>query len=495
MMKRTPPINNRNTKNVRASPAIASTPDEIIAGNITDIAVSATQIQRQMDVVAGSPGIKETQRGPLDTPLGLPRGKEVECTPTTPFISDSRAQTEGKRNTPNQEFITKMRKEETEAISSIKKELRKMKAALQRQRNISMDVREGVQEIEELVCIAETCRANWLKIEAERKKTVQASETTVNTEMPQISSTKRTASSPAETLNVRKKPCDTEHGWRVVENRKKTPRKESRKDKKVNKTQPTQQQRRQRSKGGNQKDEKSRVPKRKSEAIIAKPCAGHSYADVLKALRKQSGKVENNKVKTIRKTGTGALLIELEKGEQINPELLLNIKEILGEAAEIKSVAPKITIEIRDLDSFTTPEEVEESIRSKIQSKNEQIVIRLTKPNSRELVRAFITVSQETAEELLNSEYIKVGWCRVRLKKYEGIKRCFRCFGSGHEQWNCSGPDRKTQGLCIRCGEPGHMMKACRNEPKCCICTEAGHSDTNHLAGAKKWCRSNTGPK
>lgn len=273
---------------------------------------------------------------------------------------------------------------------------------------------------------------------------------------------------------------------------KKTPQKENQTEKGANKVQTAQKQTKKkheaRKTGGN-------GPSKKAEAIIAKPSEGYTFADVLKTLRNRTENDGTSKVKTIRKTRTGSLLLELEKGEQINPELLHRIRDILKESAEIKSVTPKITLEIRDLDSLTTSEEIEKSIRSLVQAQNETMIIRTTKPNSRELVRAFATVPQEIAEELLKIGYVKVGWCRGRLKKCENVRRCFRCFGIGHEQWNCTGPDRKSLGVCIRCGEAGHIMKTCKNEPKCCLCTEAGHSHTNHLPGSRRCSTTSKGSK
>lgn len=413
--------------------------------------------------------------------------REVELTPTTSATPSGMNQAENNHSSPNQKFIAKMRMEETSAISHIKKSLLKMKKALQRQRNISMDVREGIQEIEELVCIAETCRANWLQTEKE-KKSKQSKSTVVaaqeSNETPKISNTKRAASSPAEAIIVKKKPHDIEHTeWQTVARKSKAMPKELEARKGMDKVPHAQ--RSSGNKDGKSTPARKRLPRRKTDAIIAKPCEGFSYADVLKTLKDQTGNDFSSKVRTIRKTRTGALLLQLENKEQISPEILKNIQEKLKESAEIKSITPRATIEIRDLDSLTTAEEVAKSIRSTVQINNESMTVRITKPNSRELVRAFVTVSYDIAEELLKTEYIKVGWCRARLKKYENVNRCFRCFGIGHVQWKCTGPDRKSQGICIRCGKAGHMMRTCKNDPKCCLCKEEGHANIDHVAGSK----------
>lgn len=457
-------------------------------------------------VSVGAAEARGTPRGFTGTQPQQFQGGDIGFTPTTSSTAGSTNQTGGQRSSPNQEFISRMRTEEEAAIGDIKRALVKIRAAMQRQRNVSMDVREGIQQIDELVSIAETCRANWVRIENTKRRDMETKCTTENVQenagTPKTGNNKRTASSPTEVSSVTKRPCDREHGgWQTVEARKKPVREVRRKKDEKTGTQQVQQiptqQVKQRPKNGDttRKAENSRLPRKKAEAIIAKPCDGYSYADMLRTLRERAGTVENSKVKTIRKTKTGSLILELEKGEQINSDLLLNIKEILKEAAEIKSVTPKTTFEIRDLDSFTTPDEVERSIRGILRKENESINVRISKPNSRELVRAFVTVSQGIAGELLKLEYIQVGWCRVKLRRYEDTKRCFRCFGIGHEQWNCKGPDRKSQGLCIRCGVAGHLIKECKNEPKCYLCEEAGHQQTRHLAGSRKCCVTTKGPK
>lgn len=465
--------------------------------NLEDLGATPVTVTHDNEEDRGPIRGSEPTRIPLGSRPLSPAVNGKELTPTIPLGTNQENEMERQVGSPNQEFIARMRKEEETAISNIKRSLVKMRAALQRQRNISNDVREGIQQIEELVCIAETCRVNWIKTEREKKmRETGANGKTLSEgkETPKTNNTKRPASSPIEASSTQKKQCDKDHvEWRMVENKRKPPRKETRPENMPNKGQ--QERKGSSGKEKTKENETSKIPRRKTKAIVAKPREGYSYSDVLKKLRERTEIGGNSKVKTIRKTGTGSLILELEKGEQINPVLLLNIKETLKGTAEIKSLTPKATIEARDLDALTTSEEVEKSIRSMIQTQSEPIDIRITRPNTRELVRAFITVSQEIAEELLKIGYVKVGWCRGRLRRYEDIRRCFRCFGIGHEQWNCKGPDRKSQGICIRCGKNGHLMKTCRNEPKCCICTEAGHKQTDHVAGSMKSCIAQEGPK
>lgn len=388
------------------------------------------------------------------------------------------------RSSPNQEFMLKMRKEETSAMESIKKVIVKIKTALKRQKNISMDVREGIQEIDELICIAETSRSSWVKVEKERQIGTRISknkaENAENTPLTSIA--KRTAESPLEQTAEIKKRRNAEgknlEEWKTVRHRK-TPRKKKSGEIKENTNKNAKE---------NTRNKRARkMPlKHKPEALILKPTEGHSYAEVLKTLRENGNKESDVKVKTIRKTKTGSMLIELERGERVNPELFNKMKEVMKDSAEVRSGTANVTLNIRDLDALTTTEEVAQAIVDAIQIEESEMKIKISKPNSRELVQAYVTMPPKKAEELLTVESVKIGWCRVKVRRHILRRKCFRCFGTGHEQWNCTGPDRRGQGLCIRCGNTGHVMKNCTQARKCCLCIEAGYEPIDHLPASGK---------
>lgn len=389
------------------------------------------------------------------------------------------------RGSPNQEFISKMRKEEASAMGDIKKVLIKIKAALRRQKNISIDVKDGIQEVEELICIAETSRSSWIKVEMERQTDMGKNNTENAENTPLTSIVKRTAESPLEKPEETKKRKNVDgknlEEWRTVSRRKtRVQNKATRKKEEIAEK---------RAEGNPRSKVAKKVPlKNKPEALIIKPTEGHSYADVLKNLRDNRSRETDVKVRTIRKTKTGSMLVELERGERVNPELFSKVKEIMKNSAEVRSSTAKVTLNIRDLDALTTTEEVAHAIGDAIKIEEDEMKIKVSKPNSRELIQAYVTLPSTEAEKLLRVETVKIGWCRVRVRRHTMQRRCFRCFGTGHEQWNCTGPDRRGQGLCIRCSNSGHMMKNCTQTPKCCLCVEAGYEPIDHLPAFGK-CR------
>ena len=184
------------------------------------------------------------------------------------------------------------------------------------------------------------------------------------------------------------------------------------------------------------------------------------------------------------------MLLELEKGEKVIPELFNKVKGLVKNTADVQNKKPIISLNIRDLDALTSPEEVMAAVATLVQVDTADLKLNITKPNAREQVQAFVTLPKTEGENLLKIGVIKVGWCRVKIRLNTVQQKCFKCFGIGHSQWNCSGPDRKEQGLCIRCGEAGHKMRDCKNTAKCCLCAEAGHNPVDHLpASGRCWMR------
>ena len=173
-------------------------------------------------------------------------------------------------------------------------------------------------------------------------------------------------------------------------------------------------------------------PKRQSEAVIIKPAEGNSYAEVLKNIRSMVNLKEADvKIKVIRKTRAGALLLELEKGQTAKANFCEALKHTLQKSATVADLKPKATIEIRDLDSLTTKNEVAEAVKEVVQDPIEDLTINITAPNTREQVRAYITLHQDKADTLMRKTRIKIGWVNSRPRLKENAKRCYRCFDLG----------------------------------------------------------------
>lgn len=395
-----------------------------------------------------------------------PRGREAEV--------QSSSEASETRASPRQEFIASMKASEEESFSKCQMVLKKIREAMARQRNISINVQNGISELEELIDVIANYRRNWQTAEKQRGESRQREESSATTSTELASAhapgqAKRSATSPAD-LNPKKKPKRriAESATVISTDSKKTdnqPAKESTKKRRM-------------------RSKPSRL-KEKPQAIIIKPQGGHSYADVLRSMR-ENLKPESTdvSVKSIRKTKTGALLVEMEKGGK-REEFCAAIKNTLQETAVVRDLKPLVTVEFQDLDSLTTEEEVTAAVKRETNAVSDDIRVRLTAVNNREQKRAFVSLPVPEAKVLLKLNKIKVSLMNCRIRYRENAKRCYRCFGSGHTQFECKGPDRKGLGMCIKCGEVGHKMRECTNRTKCCICSGSSSGSTDHLPGSK----------
>ena len=406
---------------------------------------------------------------------------------------------------PRREFIIKMRTEEEEAINKCRKILRKMKAAMAKQRNISMDVKDGVSEIEEVMDIIQTCRKSWMQVEKEKQQADKTRtyelqerelETPTCTRLKRVAenpiepesskkvrerdSSKRPATSPVKPMPGKKARAVEPGEWQIATNKK------QQNSKAKKKTENQAESSRESKEQAARKKEKPRQPKQRREAVLIKPGEKSSYADVLRGIREKVKPEQTEAmIRSVRKTKNGDVLLELLNGEK-KDQLCGAIKDSLGDLATVVNLKQRITIEIRDLDSLTDKEEVAEAVKTASQLPNEEVKVHVTEANAREQRRAFVTMSAEASNNIRKLQRIKVGFisCRYRIRQRSNVKFCYRCLGPGHWQSDCKGPDRKD--VCRKCGEKGHIKKDCKNPPKCCICVQESLKPTDHVAGSER---------
>lgn len=236
------------------------------------------------------------------------------------------------------------------------------------------------------------------------------------------------------------------------------------------------------------KPKKGERKKTRPDAVLIRPTTGKSYADLLKDIRSRIKPEDSGaEVRAIRPTRTGGLLVELGSKTTNKDGFSSALKTAIGESGTVSILEPRASIEIRDLDSLTTPEEVKDAVERELGASAGVVKVFLTQPNKREQKLAVVSLSERGVNQLLKTAKIKVGWVNCRIRRRVEVTRCFRCFGYGHLQTDCKGPDRKALNLCLKCGESGHKRDTCAAKAKCFLCANLvqGAVDTEHIPGSR----------
>ncbi|XP_046679323.1 uncharacterized protein LOC124366766 [Homalodisca vitripennis] len=228
--------------------------------------------------------------------------------------------------------------------------------------------------------------------------------------------------------------------------------------------------------------------KTRPDAVLIRPTTGKSYADLLKDIRSKIKPEDSGaEVRAIRPTRTGGLLVELGSKTTDKDGFSSALKTAIGESGIVSVLEPRASIEIRDLDSLSTAEEVQEAVERELGASAGVVKVFLTQPNRREQKLAVVSLSERGVNQLLRTSKIKIGWVNCRIRRRVEVTRCFRCFGYGHLQTDCKGPDRKALNLCLKCGESGHKRDTCAAKAKCFLCANEDQDtvDTKHTPGSR----------
>lgn len=353
--------------------------------------------------------------------------------------------------------------------------------AAAKQKNVSMEIKSGLYTVED--SIEEILQRRTLAKELARNQLEKAGKQTISdsNNTPTRNSTKRgreIQNSPVSQktpMEKKQKTAELGEGWKIV------PSKESKKkEKKEDAITPGK-----RTVASSQRTRKKpeRKPKPKREAVLIKPAEGKTYAEVLGEIRvKIKPEDTNTVIKSIRQTKHGEVLMEIGKGAEDKAEFAKQIQKVLGETANVKNIIPMTTVEIRDLDSLTTAEEVKASLERDIKE-SIKVRITITKPNSRQQRMAIVEMEEQDASKLLDIARIKIGFVYCRVRKWTVVTRCYRCLGYGHFRRDCKGPDRTK--ACYKCSQVGHKGNECTKKAYCVICEDLKDAQVQleHITG------------
>lgn len=266
-----------------------------------------------------------------------------------------------------------------------------------------------------------------------------------------------TSGKPAEKKQMARKenPAKDEPGWSTVTRKKKR----------------------------NKKERKKPEKRIRPDAIIVKATGDLSYADMIRKMQADP-KLEalGKAVSRIRRTQKGELLIQLKGGENSTSIFKDGLGTSLGENAEVKALTTFTTVECRDIDEISTPEDVIEAIRTQFNVDDISVGDIVMRKAYGETQTASIKTTEEKAKKLLDKGGLKLGWSVCHFREKTTLTKCFRCLEFGHIARNCKNPTDRSK-MCRKCGDIGHIAKDCKGEPSCMFCKGAGKR-ADHVAGS-----------
>lgn len=203
-----------------------------------------------------------------------------------------------------------------------------------------------------------------------------------------------------------------------------------------------------------------------------------SYADILRKA-KSGVKASDIKdlgviVKSVKKVGGNSGESQMTMKVKANTQQVEAFKERLagvfqGEKVVI-GLGGETTFHIAGIEEETTSEEIKEAVEAQL-----RVPVRVgsLRPTQYRGKNATISIGNTHAKKMPNLTWVNIGWTRCRMRKRVNIKKCYKCWATGHIATNCQGPDRSE--LCLRCGRKGHKAGNCSNNMYCPICSEPGH--------------------
>lgn len=209
----------------------------------------------------------------------------------------------------------------------------------------------------------------------------------------------------------------------------------------------------------------------KTEKIIMKT-EGKDYASALRSMRKTINLDRLGvKLKNIRKTAQGDVMLEVMGGKEKAPAFKGAIeKEMGGPKVEIRRDTS--IIYISDIEADITEDDIRHVIRSNYKKTDGEVLINM-RENRNGNKNAMVTLDRDVARDILRKETIKIGWMSCRVRGRISLTRCYKCLDFGHRTIDCKGKDNSNH--CLNCNEVGHKAKGCLNERFCNNCNTNGH--------------------
>lgn len=176
-------------------------------------------------------------------------------------------------------------------------------------------------------------------------------------------------------------------------------------------------------------------------------------------------------VKNVRKLKQPGVAIEVTCQKDLERFKQCKMFEAIGMTlSDPKPVGPKVVI--FDVDRSTSESELLTELHTKnlesVVSKSEFLerarVCFRTKQKNSVLDNVVVELPHRACEHVCERGRIFVEWRSLRVKYYDHVNRCFKCYGFNHQAKECT----VAQKVCRKCGELGHVATDCKASGLCC---------------------------
>ncbi|XP_043264275.1 zinc finger CCCH domain-containing protein 13-like [Colletes gigas] len=209
-----------------------------------------------------------------------------------------------------------------------------------------------------------------------------------------------------------------------------------------------------------------------------------TYAEVFKEIASKAKGCLND-IKMVRRSRKGDLIVEYAKTGSAakGAEAIHNG---LGEGFSVRTMVPKVEVQIRDLDPICDTQEIIEGFcKAYDVADRGEVRVKLLRTTYMGTQLAILEAPAALAAKIETKDRAKIGYMSARVRVAPRVLRCFRCHDFGHMGADCT---NKGEGvtICRRCGNEGHVMSTCTNVPSCILCQGRGLPDNSrrHVAGS-----------
>lgn len=199
-------------------------------------------------------------------------------------------------------------------------------------------------------------------------------------------------------------------------------------------------------------------PKRWNPALLF-DTSSEDFPALAKKLEKGDSKqvIGDNVAKIkIKRTREGKLLVEINSDEAALGVVKVELTKVAGETAKVSELQQLAKLEIRDLDSWLSNDEIFFAI---IEDTGRGITRVLHIRETYGTRSALILMQLGAAHALVGKGRVLVGLASCRVRWGNSSLGCARCLARGHFTPQCQGPDRNK--CCHWCGEEGHFVSEC----------------------------------